>query len=134
MISITIIITARFVIIIINIIMLVIGTITIFIILFLLLRYVTLRYVTLRYAMYCTGEDPFGEYYNFDDEDIDEYLKLGPLELKLLSVTGETKPIYIQGSSIEDIKGHAYNPKNWPVTQPMMKAVTASAVAEELTA
>ena len=71
------------------------------------------------------AEDPFNNYYNFHDEDITEYLQLGPLELKLLSLTGEQKPIYVQGGSTrEEIKARQYNPENWPVTQPMMKSVT----------
>lgn len=76
-------------------------------------------------------EDPFNTYYNFTDDDMTEYLELGPVELKLLSVAGEQKPIYIQGAgSSEEIKAMQYNPAHWPVTQPMMKSVTTPRVSE----
>ncbi|XP_067951160.1 coiled-coil domain-containing protein 83-like [Watersipora subatra] len=71
------------------------------------------------------ADDPFDNYYGFHDDDMTEYLKLGPLQLKLLSLSGEQKPIYVQGGSTEEeIKAREYNPENWPVTQPMMKSVT----------
>ncbi|KAF6035837.1 CCDC83 [Bugula neritina] len=70
-------------------------------------------------------EDPFNNYYNFQDEDITEYLKLGPLQLKLLTISGEQKPIYVQGgSSKAEIQAREFNPVDWPVTQPMMKSAT----------
>lgn len=71
------------------------------------------------------AEDPFDNYYNFHDEDMTEYLQLGPLQLKLLSLTGEPKPLHVQGgTSHEEVKARDYNPENWPVTQPMMKTAT----------
>ena len=75
--------------------------------------------------------DPFDNYYNFNDEDMNEYLQLGPLELKLLSLSGEQKPIYIQGgNSAEEIRAQQYNPQNWPVTQPMLKTAVTPRPAE----
>lgn len=77
-------------------------------------------------------EDPFNNYYNFHDEDMAEYLQLGPLELKLLSLSGEPKPIYVQGgNSSEEMMAIEYNPTNWPVTQPMLKsAITPRPIDE----
>lgn len=62
-----------------------------------------------------------GNYYNFGNEEVENYLQLGPLELKLLSITGESKPIYGLSDTEEGETAREYNPAEWPVSQPMLK-------------
>ncbi|CAH1798140.1 unnamed protein product [Owenia fusiformis] len=67
-------------------------------------------------------EDPFNNYFNFDDEDFEEYLKLGPLELKLLNVTGNQMTLNKQKTlTEEEIRSKDFRPDEWPVTQPMLQ-------------
>lgn len=58
----------------------------------------------------------------FEEEDWGDYLQLGPLELKLLNVTGQTMPIHVpQPPSEEESAAKTCAPDHWPVTQPMLK-------------
>lgn len=51
-----------------------------------------------------------------------DYLQLGPLELKLLNVTGQSMPIHVpQPPSEEELEAKTCAPDQWPVTQPMLK-------------
>ena len=51
-----------------------------------------------------------------------DYLQLGPLELKLLNVTGQSMPIHIpQPPSEEEMAAKTCAPDEWPITQPMLK-------------
>jgi len=62
------------------------------------------------------------ENYYFEEEDFDDYLKLGPLELKLLNVTGSSMTLHDAPiPSQEEIESKAWNPEEWPVTQNMIK-------------
>jgi len=62
------------------------------------------------------------ENYYFEEEDFDDYLKLGPLELKLLSVTGSQVPIHpAPVPSQEEVEATKWNPEEWPVTQNMLR-------------
>jgi len=49
--------------------------------------------------LYFIAEDPFHGYYSFNDQDIEDYLQLGPVELKLLSLSGEPKPLHGKGKN-----------------------------------
>ncbi|XP_062603942.1 coiled-coil domain-containing protein 83-like [Saccostrea cucullata] len=63
----------------------------------------------------------------FEEEDWNDYLKLGKLELKLLNVTGQQMPIHVPFQPTEaEIKAKQCNPDTWPVTQPMLKQATES--------
>lgn len=67
------------------------------------------------------GSETYENYF-FEEEDFDDYLKLGPLELKLLNVTGSQKPIHsVPVASQEEIEAKQWNPDEWPVTQSMIK-------------
>ncbi|KAL4233870.1 hypothetical protein ACF0H5_008544 [Mactra antiquata] len=58
----------------------------------------------------------------FEEENWGDYLQLGPLELKLLNVTGQQMPIHVPRSlDEEEMKAKDCNPDEWPVTQPMLK-------------
>lgn len=63
----------------------------------------------------------------FEEEDWNDYLQLGKVELKLLNVTGQQMPIHvpIQPSEAE-IQAKQCNPDTWPVTQPMLKQAASS--------
>jgi len=65
--------------------------------------------------------DPFDSHLHFDDEDFDDYLQLGPLELKLLSISGRQMPITQREPS--DMFEGAEDQVNgkWPVTGPMIQ-------------
>ncbi|RUS90775.1 hypothetical protein EGW08_001486 [Elysia chlorotica] len=68
-----------------------------------------------------SGSD-FYENYFFEEENFEDYLKLGPLELKLLSVTGQQMPIHeMEEPSQEEVESKAWNPDEWPVTCGMLK-------------
>ncbi|XP_019644885.1 PREDICTED: coiled-coil domain-containing protein 83-like [Branchiostoma belcheri] len=72
--------------------------------------------------------DVLDNYLFFEEEDFEDYLQLGPLELKLLNVTGTKKPLHRPAKpSQEDIaSGLTATPasqKRWPVTQEMMQTV-----------
>ena len=58
---------------------------------------------------------------------LQDYLQLGPLELKLLNVNGTQMPIHSQGERTDDeLAALDCNPENWPVTQPMIKTVVTN--------
>lgn len=58
----------------------------------------------------------------YEEENWGDYLQLGPLELKLLNVTGQQMPIHIPPQpDDEELKMKDCNPDEWPVTQPMLK-------------
>ncbi|XP_066277024.1 coiled-coil domain-containing protein 83-like [Branchiostoma lanceolatum] len=72
--------------------------------------------------------DALDNYLFFEEEDFEDYLQLGPLELKLLNVTGTKKPLHRPAKpSQEDIaSGLTATPasqKRWPVTQEMMQTI-----------
>ncbi|XP_030850655.1 coiled-coil domain-containing protein 83 isoform X2 [Strongylocentrotus purpuratus] len=70
-------------------------------------------------------------YLNFDDEDFDDYLKLGPLELKLLSIEGHTKPIHTHKKlSDQEEQSKLSAPDVWPVTGDMLRSVTRTSMQE----
>ncbi|KAL3881283.1 hypothetical protein ACJMK2_027738 [Sinanodonta woodiana] len=61
----------------------------------------------------------------FEEEDWSDYLQLGPLELKLLNVTGEQMPIHVPLQlTEEELEAKKCNPEQWPVTLPMIKDVS----------
>ncbi|KAH9503835.1 hypothetical protein Btru_063967 [Bulinus truncatus] len=62
------------------------------------------------------SESGIYENYYFEEEDFDvDYLKLGPLELKLLSITGQQMPIHVAKTpSEEEMK--QYRPDEWPAS------------------
>ncbi|XP_064628147.1 coiled-coil domain-containing protein 83-like [Lineus longissimus] len=68
------------------------------------------------------SQDPFDNYFNFDDEDFNDYLQLGPLELKMLSIQGQQMKIFnpLRPPTAET-NMQACNPEKWPVTHPMLK-------------
>ncbi|XP_052240713.1 coiled-coil domain-containing protein 83-like isoform X2 [Dreissena polymorpha] len=58
----------------------------------------------------------------YEEEDWGDYLQLGPLELKLLNVTGTQMTIHSPPTlDEEELKVKDCNPEDWPVTQPMLK-------------
>lgn len=58
----------------------------------------------------------------YEEENWADYLQLGPLELKLLNVTGQQMPIHVPRQlDDEELKVKDCNPDDWPVTQPMLK-------------
>lgn len=60
----------------------------------------------------------------FEEEDYDDYLHLGPVELKLLSLCGHKAKIHvIERPSSAEMALKDCAPDTWPVTQPMMKKV-----------
>ncbi|XP_005090038.1 coiled-coil domain-containing protein 83 [Aplysia californica] len=68
------------------------------------------------------SQSDYYENYFFEEEDFDDYLKLGPLELKLLNVTGSQVPIHeAPMPSQEEIEAKKWNPEEWPVTSDMLK-------------
>ena len=53
--------------------------------------------------------------------DFQNYLQLGPLELKLLNVKGHAMNIYKPATPADDeLKAKDFKPDEWPVTAPMM--------------
>jgi len=75
------------------------------------------------------GSENYDNYY-FEEEDFDDYLKLGPLELKLLSVTGNSAAIHpAPVPTQEEVEAKQWNPEEWPVTQPMLKHSINTAAA-----
>ena len=51
-----------------------------------------------------------------------DYLKLGPLELKLLNIQGnQMSMIKPKTPPMEEIKAKDFKPDEWPVTQPMLR-------------
>lgn len=63
----------------------------------------------------------------FEEEDWNDYLQLGKVELKLLNVTGQQMPIHIPIQPSEaEIQAKQCNPDTWPVTQPMLKQAASS--------
>ncbi|XP_070568528.1 coiled-coil domain-containing protein 83-like [Ptychodera flava] len=61
-------------------------------------------------------------YFQLEDEDYDDFLKLGPLELKLLSVTGTAKPLHKQKKmTSEEADAKASAPDEWPVSRDMLQ-------------
>jgi hypothetical protein len=78
--------------------------------------------------------DPFLEFHHFDDDDFNDYLKLGPLELKLLSVSGQTMPIYKPPTPPEDIiRAKEIRPDHWPVTHKMLRNALHQSPREDTT-
>ncbi|XP_041463628.1 coiled-coil domain-containing protein 83-like [Lytechinus variegatus] len=70
-------------------------------------------------------------YLNFDDEDFDDYLKLGPLELKLLSIEGHAKPIHEHKKlSVKEEQAKLSAPDVWPVTGDMLRSATRTSMQE----
>ncbi|XP_071138023.1 coiled-coil domain-containing protein 83-like isoform X1 [Mytilus edulis] len=60
----------------------------------------------------------------FEEEDFGDYLKLGPLELKLLNVTGTQMPIHVpEALTEEESDAKKCKPDEWPVTAPMLKSI-----------
>ncbi|XP_033741617.1 coiled-coil domain-containing protein 83-like [Pecten maximus] len=60
----------------------------------------------------------------FEEEDFSDYLKLGPLEMKLLNVSGVQMPIHIpQALTAEEAAAKDCKPDSWPVTHPMLREV-----------
>ncbi|XP_060063304.1 coiled-coil domain-containing protein 83-like [Ylistrum balloti] len=60
----------------------------------------------------------------FEEEDFSDYLKLGPLEMKLLNVSGVQMPIHVpQVLSAEEAAAKDCKPDSWPVTHPMLRGV-----------
>ncbi|KAL5010357.1 hypothetical protein ScPMuIL_012662 [Solemya velum] len=58
----------------------------------------------------------------FEEEDFSDYLQLGPLELKLLNVSGNQMTIHEPYQlTKEELKVKECNPDKWPVTQTMLK-------------
>ncbi|PIK52791.1 putative coiled-coil domain-containing protein [Apostichopus japonicus] len=69
--------------------------------------------------------DPLDNYLTYEDDDFDEYLQLGPVELKLLQVVGEKKPIHPpEKLTNEEEQAKMSAPDVWPVTPSMLKAAT----------
>ncbi|XP_074649909.1 coiled-coil domain-containing protein 83-like [Tubulanus polymorphus] len=65
--------------------------------------------------------DLLDNYFNFDDEDWNDYLQLGPLELKLLNVVGEKIRVHTPIKlSTDEIRLKDCNPDSWPVTANML--------------
>ncbi|XP_077976996.1 coiled-coil domain-containing protein 83-like [Glandiceps talaboti] len=63
-------------------------------------------------------------YFSLEDEDYDDFLKLGPLELKLLSITGTQKPLHPpKKMTAEEADAKASAPDEWPVTRDMLQQV-----------
>ncbi|XP_076466122.1 coiled-coil domain-containing protein 83-like [Babylonia areolata] len=57
-----------------------------------------------------------------EEEDFDDYLRLGPVELKLLSIAGSAMPIHgMERPSTAEMVLKDCNPDTWPVTQHMLK-------------
>lgn len=60
----------------------------------------------------------------FEEEDFSDYLKLGPLELKLLNVTGTQMPIHVPEPLTQaESEAKKCKPDEWPVTAPMLKSI-----------
>lgn len=60
----------------------------------------------------------------FEEEDFSDYLKLGPLELKLLNVTGTQMPIHVPEPLTQaESDAKKCKPDEWPVTAPMLKTI-----------
>ncbi|XP_056014461.1 coiled-coil domain-containing protein 83-like [Ostrea edulis] len=63
----------------------------------------------------------------FEEEDWNDYLKLGKLELNLLNVTGQQMPIHVPLQPTEaEIAAMKCNPDTWPVTPSMLKQAASS--------
>ncbi|BFZ09369.1 hypothetical protein BsWGS_12409 [Bradybaena similaris] len=56
-----------------------------------------------------------------EEGSFEDYLQLGPLELKLLSVTGQRMPIHKVEPPPEELESKKWNPDEWPVTVAMLK-------------
>ncbi|XP_013396467.1 coiled-coil domain-containing protein 83-like [Lingula anatina] len=71
--------------------------------------------------------DPFETPFDYDDarfDGDDEFLQLGPLELKMLTLKGDKMPIHGRGNlSTEELEAKNFNPDIWPMTTPMLKEV-----------
>ncbi|XP_077866552.1 coiled-coil domain-containing protein 83-like [Saccoglossus kowalevskii] len=66
-------------------------------------------------------------YFSLEDDDYDEFLKLGPLELKLLSISGTSKPLHVQKKiTAEEEDAKASAPDEWPVTKEMLYQTVVS--------
>lgn len=70
-------------------------------------------------------EDPFNNYYSMSDEAFDDYLQLGPLELKLLSIRGNGITLHKPKTpSPEELESESYRPGDkWPVTKEQIQKV-----------
>lgn len=54
-----------------------------------------------------------------------DFLQLGPLELKLLNITGKRMTIYqLEEEPSKKGKADSFQSTDWPVTQPMLKEAT----------
>ena len=50
-----------------------------------------------------------------------DYLKLGPLELKLLSISGQHMKVHKRASpSLDTVQSQEFKPDKWPVTGAML--------------
>lgn len=68
-------------------------------------------------------------YFNLEDDSKDEYLKLGPLELKMLQVVGNQIPMRSPTPPTqEELELQAYNPDEWPVTHKMLQSIQAESL------
>lgn len=72
-----------------------------------------------------SDDDPLDNYLSYEDEDFEQYLQLGPVELKLLQVVGESKPIHPPVKlTDEEEQAKLSAPDVWPITPNMLKDVT----------
>ncbi|EDV20558.1 Coiled-coil domain-containing protein 83 [Trichoplax sp. H2] len=76
-----------------------------------------------------SSEDDDDPFLDLEDEDFEDYLRLGPMELKLLSVIGVRKPIHKvtidredESRPEDDLSLNA----SWPVNHKMLKGVVKS--------
>ncbi|XP_063721570.1 uncharacterized protein LOC134848141 isoform X3 [Symsagittifera roscoffensis] len=61
---------------------------------------------------------------NLEDDSKDDYLKLGPLELKMLQIVGTQIPIRAPTPPTqEELELQVYNPDDWPVTHKMLNTI-----------
>lgn len=69
--------------------------------------------------------DPFTSFFNLENEEYGDFLQLGPLELKLLNITGKRMTIYqLEEEPSKKGKADSFQSTDWPVTQPMLKEAT----------
>ena len=55
---------------------------------------------------------------------LQDYLKLGPLELKLLNIQGKRMAIYKPKTpSMEEMRAQLFKPDEWPVTSNMLQHI-----------
>ncbi|XP_071956060.1 coiled-coil domain-containing protein 83-like [Antedon mediterranea] len=72
-------------------------------------------------------DDPTECLLRYEDEEFDEYLKLGPVELKLLSISGEQKPIHPPKKlSNKEVEAKLSAPDIWPVTEDMVNKLATT--------